>query len=220
MISRRDFLKSAGAAALTVAAAGVLAGCSAADVPNPNPTPAPAPAPDKNTESKTYKLGDTIEVADGVKVTVTGKRYTYYNPVEDDPAVKFAGAEGVDFGFIGLTVKVQNDSKKDFAIDSQDFILTQSNYAGSQYPLNVKAYGVGGTTEDDEVADGLEYLTGKFMGDANPPMDAIPAGAGYDVGAAGTELAAVLGFLTNANEANDTATLTYAVGSKVYKIKF
>lgn len=61
MISRRDFLKSAGVAALAVATTGMLAGCS---VPN-NPD---APAPDQPVTP----AAKTLTLAEGVTLTFTG----------------------------------------------------------------------------------------------------------------------------------------------------
>lgn len=205
MISRRDFLKGAGAAALVVATTGMLAGCSVNDTPV---TPDPAPAPNPSTGS-TYALGQAIPVADGVTVTVTGDRYNYYT----------MPGEGDNFGFIALKVNVKNESGKAFAVKSTAFTLTQTDYKPrTQYPLNVSAYGVMGGTPNARTAEGLEFMLVKFVGDKYPPMDAVSEG--YDLGAPDTELAAYLGFVTNANEAKDTATLQYVVGDKVYKIKF
>ena len=205
MISRRDFLKSAGVAALAVATTGVLAGCSAKEPPV---TPDPAPAPNPSTGS-TYALGQAIPVADGVTVTVTGKRYNYYT----------MEGEGDNFGFIALKVSVKNDGDKAFAVKSTAFKLIQTDYKPRvQYPLNVSAYGVDGGDANDRTADGLEYMVAKFVGEDYPPMDMISKG--YDLGAPDTELAAYLGFLTNVNEAEGTATLQYVVGDKVYKINF
>ena len=65
MISRRNFLKGAGAAALAVAATGVLAGCSDANVPGNTPAPAPS-------EPETPAAGNTVTLADGVTLTFTG----------------------------------------------------------------------------------------------------------------------------------------------------
>ena len=215
MISRRDFLKSAGVAALAVATTGVLAGCSAKDTPV---TPDPAPAPNPSTGS-TYALGQAIPVADGVTVTITGKRYNFYNANDE-----FTG-EGWDldnFGFIALKVNVNNESDKAFEVKSTDFRLVQTDYKPrTQYPLNVRAYGVAdGTIADDDTAGALEYLVGKFAGTDYPPMDYKDEEITYVLGTPGTELAAHLGFVTNVNEAEGTATLQYVVGDKVYKINF
>lgn len=208
MISRRDFLKGAGAAALAVATTGVLAGCSVNDTPV-----TPDPAPDtKPSTSSTYALGQAIPVADGVTVTITGnRRYNYYGPAGERK-----------FGFIALKVSVKNDSDKAFDVKSTAFHLNQTDYKPrTQYPMNVRAYGVAdGTIADNKTADTLEYLVGKFVGTDYPPMDAISAGYGYDLGKPGTELAAYLGFMTNVDEAEGTATLQYVVGDKVYKINF
>ena len=204
MISRRDFLKGAGAAALAVATTGMLAGCSVNDTPV---TPDPAPAPNPSTGS-TYALGQAIPVADGVTVTVTGKRYNYYT----------MEGEGDNFGFIALKVNVNNESDKAFDVKSTAFKLIQTDYKPRvQYPLNVSAYGVDGGDANDRTAEGLEYMVAKFVGTDYPPMDAAPD---YVLGTPDTELAAYLGFVTNVNEAEGTATLQYVVGDKVYKIKF
>lgn len=203
MISRRDFLKSAGVAALAVATTGMLAGCSK-DTPV---TPDPAPAP--NPSTSTYALGQAIPVADGVTVTITGnRRYNYY-----------AEAGQGQFGFIALKVSVKNESDKAFKVKSTDFRLVQTDYqTRTQYPMNASAYGVKNGKADARVAGTLEYLVSKFVGEDYPPMDMISEG--YDLGAPDTELAAYLGFLTNVNEAEGTATLQYVVGDKVYKINF
>ena len=204
MISRRDFLKGAGAAALAVAATGMLAGCAGANVPPVTPDPAPAPNP---STGSTNALGQAIPVADGVTVTVTGKRYNYYT----------MEGEGDNFGFIALKVSVKNEGSKAFAVKSDAFKLIQTDYKPRvQYPLNVSAYSNGNT----RTAEGLEFMLSKFVGRDDPAMDEVPAGQGYDLGNPGTELAAYLGFLTNVNEAEGTATLQYVVGDKVYKINF
>jgi len=207
MISRRDFLKSAGVATLAVAAAGMLAGCSTNNTPV---TPDPAPTPTPSTGS-TYALGQAIPVADGVTVTVTGKRYNYYLN-DADPA------EYDNFGFIALKVTVKNDGGKAFEVKSDDFKLVQDDYKAAkvQYPLNVKAYGVQGIGNAD-TAEKLQALLAKFVGRDDPAMDEAPD---YVLGTPDTELAAYLGFLTNVNEAEGTATLQYVVGDKVYKINF
>ena len=202
MISRRDFMKGAGAVAL-VAATGMLAGCSK-DTPV---TPDPAPTPNPSTGS-TYALGQAIPVADGVTVTVTGDRYNYYT----------MEGEGDNFGFIALKVSVKNESGKAFEVKSSAFRLVQTDYKPrTQYPLNVSAYGVMSGTPNARTAKGLEFMLTKFVGRDDPAMDEAPE---YVLGTPGTELAAYLGFTTNVNEAKDTATLQYTVGDKVYKIKF
>lgn len=213
MISRRDFLKGAGAAALVVATTGVLAGCSANDTPV---TPDPAPDTHPSTGS-TYTLGQAIPVADGVTVTITGKRrYNYYTLPN--------GKEGDNFGFIALKVSVKNEGNKAFNVKSTAFKLIQTDYKPRvQYPMNVSAYGVAGDTVNARNAEALEFLLSKFVGRDDPAMDETLGkndAPEYVLGKPGTELAAYLGFLTNVNEAEDTATLQYVVGDKVYKIKF
>ena len=64
MISRRDFLKGAGVAALAVATTGMLAGCSVNVPGNPG-----APAP---SEPETPAASKTLTLAEGVTLTFTG----------------------------------------------------------------------------------------------------------------------------------------------------
>lgn len=90
MISRRNFLKGAGAAALAVAATGVLAGCSDANVPGNTPAPAPS-------EPETPAAGNTVTLADGVTLTVTGT------------ARKDAGV----FQYLAIKFKLNNETHKD-----------------------------------------------------------------------------------------------------------
>lgn len=216
MISRRDFMKTAGVATLAVAAASALTGCKSNDTPTPNPDP--APDDNNNKPANTYNLGDAITVADGVTVTVTGKRYNYYNPQ--------GGVTNEDFGLVILKVAVHNanacDGKnKVFDIHSDDFRLVQEDYEAAkvQYPLNVKAYGVQGIAKA-ETAQAIEILLTKFVGREDPAMDEDKS---YVQGTPDTNLASYLVFLTNVNEAADTATLQYTdpqLGGKVIKINF
>lgn len=103
MISRRDFLKGAGVAALAVAATGVLAGCSDAAA-NTIPTPTPAPAPDPAPAVQTATLADgvvlTIESTARENVlpnSTTGKQY------------------------LGVKIKLANDSKENVKLNWKNF---------------------------------------------------------------------------------------------------
>lgn len=89
MISRRNFLKGAGAAALAVAATGVLAGCSDANVPGNTPAPAPS-------KPETPAAGNTVTLADGVTLTFTGT-------VRKDAGV---------FQYLAIKFKLNNETAK------------------------------------------------------------------------------------------------------------
>ena len=74
-ISRRKFLKGAGVAALAVAAAGVLAGCSVPDKPTPG-------VPDKTVKIK-YMLGVQMVNGEPVEITVNGlATYVTYETIK------------------------------------------------------------------------------------------------------------------------------------------
>ena len=74
-ISRRKFLKGAGVAALAVAAAGVLAGCSVPDKPTPG-------VPDKPVKIK-YMLGVQMVNGEPVEITVNGlATYVTYETIK------------------------------------------------------------------------------------------------------------------------------------------
>ena len=113
MISRRDFLKGAGVAALAVAATGVLAGCSTTNLPNNDP----APAPDQ-PETPAAK---TVTLDDGVTLTILGttRANVLPNGTKQYLAVKF---------------KLDNASKDDVTITEKNF---KSNLNGSwEFPIS------------------------------------------------------------------------------------
>lgn len=210
MISRRDFMKTAGVATLAVAAASALTGCKSNDTPNPNPNPAPTP----DDGNKGYTLGQDITVTDGVTVNITGKRYTWY-----DEGQKTGGA-------IILKVDVKNESDKAVAVKTTNFTLTQKDYVPqNQYPLNADA---------DDIYDAY-YLVGKFVEHIDlgmhpekiddfqfPVMDDPQLVGSYDLGTPGTDLAAYIVFLTTDKAVDGSATLTFThekMGGKVVQVK-
>lgn len=97
MISRRNFLKGAGAAALAVAATGVLAGCSDANVPGNTPAPAPS-------EPETPAAGNTVTLADGVTLTFTGT-------VRKDAGV---------FQYLAIKFKLNNETDKNVTFTNKN----------------------------------------------------------------------------------------------------
>lgn len=103
MISRRDFLKGAGVAALAVAATGVLAGCSDAAT-NTIPTPTPAPAPDPAPAVQTATL------ADGVVLTIESTARENVLPNST------TGTQ-----YLGVKIKLANDSKENVKLNWKNF---------------------------------------------------------------------------------------------------
>lgn len=100
MISRRDFLKGAGAAALAVAATGMLAGCAGVNVPgNPN---APAPSEPETPAAKTLTL------AEGVTLTFTG---TVREKVIPTGTLQY----------LAVKFKLNNETKKNVTISENNF---------------------------------------------------------------------------------------------------
>lgn len=101
MISRRNFLKGAGVAALAVAATGVLAGCSDANVPGNTPAPAPS-------EPETPAAGNTITLAEGVTLTFTG-------------TVREKVIPSGTLQYLAVKFKLNNESKKNVTISENNF---------------------------------------------------------------------------------------------------
>ena len=101
MISRRNFLKGAGVAALAVAATGVLAGCSDANVPGNTPAPAPS-------EPETPAAGNTITLAEGVTLTFTG-------------TVREKVIPSGTLQYLAIKFKLNNESKKNVTISENNF---------------------------------------------------------------------------------------------------
>lgn len=98
MISRRDFLKSAGVAALAVATTGVLAGCSV-------PTNPDAPAP---SEPETPAVSNTVTLEEGVTLTITG---TVRDKVLPNGTLQY----------LAVKFKVNNETKHNVTISENNF---------------------------------------------------------------------------------------------------
>lgn len=98
MISRRDFLKSAGVAALAVATTGMLAGCSV-------PTNPDAPAP---SEPETPAASNTLTLAEGVTLTFTG---TVREKVIPTGTLQY----------LVVKFKLNNETKKNVTISEDNF---------------------------------------------------------------------------------------------------
>lgn len=113
MISRRDFLKGAGVAALAVAATGVLAGCSDAAT-NTIPTPTPAPAPDPAPAVQTATL------ADGVVLTIESTARENVLPNST------TGTQ-----YLGVKIKLANDSKENVKLNWKNFKCNASGNGSS-----------------------------------------------------------------------------------------
>lgn len=101
MISRRNFLKGAGAAVLAVAATGVLAGCSDANVPGNTPAPAPS-------EPETPAAGNTLTLAEGVTLTFTG--------VVREKVIPTGTLQ-----YLAVKFKLNNETKKNVTISESNF---------------------------------------------------------------------------------------------------
>lgn len=100
MISRRDFLKSAGVAALAVATTGMLAGCSVNVPGNPG-----APAP---SEPETPAASKTLTLAEGVTLTFTG---TVREKVIPTGTLQY----------LAVKFKLNNETKKNVTISESNF---------------------------------------------------------------------------------------------------
>lgn len=114
MISRRDFLKASGVAALAVAAVG-MTGCSTTTLPGNGGT-ADAPA-----SSGTTATNNTVTLADGVTLTILGteRKNVLPNGTKQYMAIKF---------------KLTNKSKKDVTLTETNF---KSNVNGVwEYPVS------------------------------------------------------------------------------------
>lgn len=194
MISRRDFLKGAGVAALAVAATGVLAGCSDAAA-NTIPTPTPAPAPDPAPAVQTATLADgvvlTIESTARENVlpnSTTGKQY------------------------LGVKIKLANDSKENVKLNWKNF---KCNASGKwEFAMNGKKLGSTRKKWLEEKLDapyigyyGEDFYDGEDFGGPNDNMNSF--------GAAGTTLEAGLLFTTTTETKTCDLYVTY--GSKVFK---
>ena len=132
-ISRRKFLKGAGVAALAVAAAGVLAGCSKDDVPV---------VPGVTAKDITVKFVDRSgkEVATAVKKNVPLTQYNMNTSEVTAP-------DGYVFGIVG-------DSKIDW--DSQTVTFTVDKKETDKVTVNYYYRGVAGVDGSETV--GTEIL--------------------------------------------------------------
>lgn len=98
MISRRDFLKGAGVAALAVATTGMLAGCSV-------PTNPDGAAP---SEPETPAASNTVTLAEGVTLTFTG---TVREKVIPTGTLQY----------LAVKFKLNNETKNDVTISENNF---------------------------------------------------------------------------------------------------
>ena len=188
MISRRNFLKGAGAAVLAVAATGVLAGCSDANVPGNTPAPAPS-------EPETPAAGNTLTLAEGVTLTFTG-------------TVREKVIPSGTLQYLAVKFKLNNETDKNVTISEKNF-KTDLN-GGWEFPI-----GATENTEDVLTDSQKKFLFEKA--DA-PYIDyyAETAMDGTSFGAAGTDLEAAVCFMTRTTESKMNLVFTY--GAKVYKV--
>lgn len=194
MISRRDFLKGAGVAALAVAATGVLAGCSDAAT-NTIPTPTPAPAPDPAPAVQTATL------ADGVVLTIESTARENVLPNST------TGTQ-----YLGVKIKLANDSKENVKLNWKNF---KCNASGKwEFAMNAEKLG---STRKKWLEEKLDapYI-GYYGDDFGDPDDNMGVDANINsFGAAGTTLEAGLLFTTTTETKTCDLYVTY--GSKVFK---
>ena len=188
MISRREFLKGAGVAALAVAATGVLAGCSDAAT-NTIPAPAPDPAP----------AVQTATLADGVVLTIESTARENVLPNST------TGKQ-----YLGVKIKLANDSKENVKLNWKNF---KCNASGKwEFAMNGEKLGSTRKKWLEEKLDApyIGYY-GKGEADDNMGVDANI----NSFGAAGTTLEAGLLFTTTTETKTCDLYVTY--GSKVFK---
>lgn len=196
MISRRDFLKSAGVAALAVATTGVLAGCSV-------PTNPDAPAP---SEPETPAASNTVTLADGVTLTMTGT------------ARKDAGV----FQYLAVKFKLNNETDKDVTFTNKNI----KAYVNGKWAFPIEAAALTQAQKDFllNVADApyIDFYSepeqgtkpGKGPKDhVKDNMGVVANGQGF--GTAGTELEAAACFQVKADQTETDVVVTY--GAKVFK---
>ena len=187
MISRRDFLKGAGVAALAVAATGVLAGCSdAAATPTPAPAPDPAPAV------------QTATLADGVVLTIESTARENVLPNST------TGTQ-----YLGVKIKLANDSKENVKLNWKNF---KCNASGKwEYAMNAEKLG---STRKKWLEEKLDAPYIGYYGEGLD--DNVGDDANINsFGAAGTTLEAGLLFTTTTETKTCDLYVTY--GSKVFK---
>lgn len=196
MISRRDFLKGAGVAALAVAATGVLAGCSDAAT-NTIPTPTPAPAPDPAPAVQTATL------ADGVVLTIESTARENVLPNST------TGTQ-----YLGVKIKLANDSKENVKLNWKNF---KCNASGKwEFAMDAEKLG---STRKKWLEEKLDAPYIGYYGKGEKPGDSDD-NMGVDAninsfGAAGTTLEAGLLFTTTTETKTCDLYVTY--GSKVFK---
>lgn len=193
MISRRDFLKGAGVAALAVAATGVLAGCSDAAA-NTIPTPTPAPAPDPAPAVQTATL------ADGVVLTIESTARENVLPNST------TGTQ-----YLGVKIKLANDSKENVKLNWKNF---KCNASGKwEFAMNAEKLG---STRKKWLEEKLDAPYIGYYGKDEESDDNMGVDANINsFGAAGTTLEAGLLFTTTTETKTCDLYVTY--GSKVFK---
>lgn len=189
MISRRDFLKGAGVAALAVAATGVLAGCSDAAT-NTTPAPAPDPAP----------AVQTATLADGVVLTIESTARENVLPNST------TGTQ-----YLGVKIKLANDSKENVKLNWKNF---RCNASGKwEFAMNAEKLG---STRKKWLEEKLDAPYIGYYGKGEEPDDNMGVDANINsFGAAGTTLEAGLLFTTTTETKTCDLYVTY--GSKVFK---
>lgn len=190
MISRRDFLKGAGVAALAVAATGVLAGCSdAATIPTPTPAPAPDPAP----------AVQTATLADGVVLTIESTARENVLPNST------TGTQ-----YLGVKIKLANDSKENVKLNWKNF---KCNASGKwEFAMNAEKLG---STRKKWLEEKLDAPYIGYYGKGEESGDMGVDANINSFGAAGTTLEAGLLFTTTTETKTCDLYVTY--GSKVFK---
>ena len=188
MISRRDFLKCAGVAALAVAATGVLAGCNT--IPTPTPAPAPDPAP----------AVQTATLADGVVLTIESTARENVLPNST------TGTQ-----YLGVKIKLANDSKENVKLNWKNF---KCNASGKwEFAMNGEKLG---STRKKWLEEKLDAPYIGYYGKGEEPDDNMGVDANINsFGAAGTTLEAGLLFTTTTETKTCDLYVTY--GSKVFK---
>lgn len=190
MISRRDFLKGAGVAALAVAATGVLAGCSDAAA---NTTPTPAPAPDPAPAVQTATL------ADGVVLTIESTARENVLPNST------TGTQ-----YLGVKIKLANDSKENVKLNWKNF---KCNASGKwEFAMNAEKLG---STRKKWLEEKLDAPYIGYYGKGEEPGNMGVDANINSFGAAGTTLEAGLLFTTTTETKTCDLYVTY--GSKVFK---
>lgn len=213
MISRRDFLKSAGVAALAVATTGMLAGCSV-------PTNPDAPAP---SEPETPAASNTVTLADGVTLTILGTTREKVLP-------------NGDLQYLAVKFKLNNESKKNVTITENNFKTNLNGKwefpvasdkltkAQKQFLERADVPYIGYYSEGNYTIDSKPDYDPDKVPDMNP--DHKPSKddyvAGFDpvqtihgFGTAGTDLEAAVVYMTRTTESKMDLVVTYE--GKVFK---